>query len=467
MSVETKHREYSSALSLWKKCRDVAQGEEAVKAAGTLYLPKLSGAKPLEYQGYKDRAMWFDGTARTIQGFTGMAMTTEPEPKLIDAVIPHKGDVTLAGEPFHSIAANAIDEVLTVGRYGILLDYSDRRKRPYWVPFAAEDICNWDVTVRAGDATLTFLVLREVEERRDRFTVTQLNRYRVFELIEVGAALQCQVTTWERAENEKEYTSRTQTILERRGVALDFIPFVCFGPKDLTMRVSKPPLLGLVNVNLSHYRTSADLEHGRHYTALPTPVVSGSKQQTLKIGSAEAWVLPEPGAKAEFLEFTGQGLTALRDAMKDKEQLMQILGARLLEPQKTTQEAHATVRMRHAGDVSVLQTIVSTVNLGLTTLWQWHAWWDGATNNVNDPAIDAGLPQNLTPQPDVDLDNLLLARQADQISYLTYYAAMQRAGHTRPGITAEQEREQILAEGGIDPLNKKPTIPDDGTGAAA
>ncbi|WP_457831240.1 DUF4055 domain-containing protein, partial [Staphylococcus aureus] len=86
---------------------------------------------------------------------------------------------------------------------------------------------------------------------------------------------------------------------------------------DLTPTVDLPPLVDLVDMNYAHYLVSADYEHGCHFAGLPTPVVTGYTPQNgpngeppekLYIGSAAAWVFPQPDAKAYFLEFEGQGL---------------------------------------------------------------------------------------------------------------------------------------------------------------
>lgn len=460
MSVENKHKSYNAMTEFWTRCRDVVAGEDAVKAAGTKYLPKLSGQTLAEYEAYKARALFYNATARTIEGLTGMVLASPPDATVPKALEPHRNDVTLSGEPFAGLVNTIVDDVLEVGRFGILLDWSDNAKRPYWVPFTAENICNWDVTYRAGDAILTFLVLHETVEKRSGFEMVCVGRYRVLNLVEVDGPEKfvCQTTVYDQDPKTLEYLETSTVSPERNSKPLNFIPFVCFGPKGVKIAVEKPTMLDLVNVNLSHFRSSADLEHGRHYTALPTPVVTGSQtKKPLKIGSSTAWVLPEPGSDAKYLEFTGQGLSSLEGALKSKEQLMQILGARLLEPQKVAQEAFATVKMRHSGDTSVLQNIVAGLNLGLTTLWRWHAWWARTTDNPQDPTITAGVTTSLTPEPDVNLNDLLMATEAGRISWMTYYANLERAGLTRPGVTAEQEREQLLAEGGADPLNKTPT----------
>jgi hypothetical protein len=97
------------------------------------------------------------------------------------------------------------------------------------------------------------------------------------------------------------------------GKPLDFIPFTFLSADDTTPEVDEPPLIDLVNMNLSHYRTCADLEHGAHFTGLPTPYVCGAQLENpndkLYIGSQSAWMLKSPDAKVGFLEFTARDST--------------------------------------------------------------------------------------------------------------------------------------------------------------
>lgn len=84
------------------------------------------------------------------------------------------------------------------------------------------------------------------------------------------------------------------------GKPLTEIPFVCMSPYDLRVDLEKPPMLDLVDVNISHYRNSADYEHALYLTAQPTPYVTGHLDEASKpksIGSGSIWYLPE-GATA-------------------------------------------------------------------------------------------------------------------------------------------------------------------------
>lgn len=468
MSVETQHKEYTGAAGKWTRCRDVVDGEDAVKAKRQEYLPKTSTKqKPAAYTAYLTRALFYGATGRTVQGLTGAIFGKAPviqAPKSLDA---HLNDVTLSGIPIQSFAQDRVTEVLTVGRDGVLLDIatgSGADARPYWISYAAENVINWRTTTIGGDTKLTRVVLRECVEEADSddtFSVREKVQYRVCELIArppkpdgtpSTAPAVYQVTVWKQATKDGGWSADAPVVPTRRGEALTFIPFVFFNPSNLLPSISKPPLLDLVNVNLSHYRSSADLEHGAHYTALPQPVVSGYEGESLEIGASVAWVLKNENAKAEMLEFTGQGLNALEKRLEHKEKQMAILGARLLEGQVTKQEAAETVKLRHSGDAVVLKTTAMTISLGLTILLRWHAWWTGAVAEPNDDKISVALNTDFvaTRLTAEELKALVLALQAGAISFETFQHALTRGDWSEPGIDVETERKRIDAGPGLE-----------------
>lgn len=454
-TVETKHPSYGSASDVWQTCRDVFEGSDAVKAAGVRYLPRLSDQTDEEYKAYVKRAEFYNAFARTVGGLAGTAFTRTPAIEAPESVKAHLADVTLASQSFELVAPDIVRDVLKVGRLGYLLDWSQTAKRPYWMGYSAEEICDWDTTQRGGDTVLSWLVLKECVVERVQFERKEIVQYRTLELVFTDDPAVCVVKIWRKAKSadgkDTWVVHGTPSTLMRLGVALPFIPFVCFNPTSIGLSIQKPPLKDLVDLNLSHYRSSADLEHARHFTMLPTLFVKGvPTTEKIRIGSSEALVTQNIQADAKFIEFTGQGLGPGREALKDKEQRMAVLGSRLLESQKAGQEAADTVRMRHAGDNATLQDIVGTVSHGLTMLLRWHAWWFSATQVIDDPKITVTLNTDFLVGI-TNIDTLSLLAQAGKISYETLYFNLERSGLTRPGVTAEMERRAIMAEGADDP----------------
>ena len=82
MPVDSTHLEYDANVTAWLRARDVFAGEDAVKAGGVRYLPRLDSQTDDEYAAYKARASFFNATARTADGFVGLIFRRESTVKL-------------------------------------------------------------------------------------------------------------------------------------------------------------------------------------------------------------------------------------------------------------------------------------------------------------------------------------------------------------------------------------------------
>lgn len=468
MPVDSPHPLYALRAPQWKRCRDAKGGQDAIKAAGLAYLPALDEMDHTQYAAYVQRAMFYDATERTVEGLTGLVLRKAPTVELPDLVDRDLDDLTLSGQSWESLLLEVLDETITTGRVGLLVEFAvDNGTRPYWTTYQAEAILNWrtgsvptpDGMVRTG---LTRVVLREEVEASnptDPFQVKTVLRYRVLEIVEGRYT----VTVWRKATIPEEaqaaggqqgWLAEAPIVPLRRNKPLTAIPFIFIGARHSRPTPDKPPLLAMVDVNLSHYRSSADLEHGRHYTALPTPWITGQVPGTIdmKIGSGVAWTLADPQARVGMLEFTGQGLAALEKALEHKERLMAILGARLLEGQPMRGETAEAVRLRHAGDSATLASIVCSIDEGLTMACRWHAWWQGDDGAFQESApIEVTLNRDFFEQPmDAPTANTALTMwQANGISWETYFWLLQKGEWMRPNVTMEEERALVKAQAAI------------------
>src|SRR5678810_454267 len=283
MAVTYQHRDYAKAALQWDRCRDCFAGSDAVKGKFTKYLPFLEGtsASSDPYLAYVMRALFYPAMARTVSGLVGIVFgkppTVEGIPTTYDAEFK---DVTLTGVSLPAFGFAQCQELLITGRVGLLVDMANvPGSRPYWCAYPAERIVNWRTEIGPdGQPRLTLVVLYEELETAstdDFFTPTVTPQYRVLELrnglyeasiwrATTGAT--AQKTDWAEIEGQRTYPTR-------RGQRLNYIPFVFIGPNGNDPQIDHPPLVDLVDVNLSHYRTSADQEHGAHFTALPTPYI--------------------------------------------------------------------------------------------------------------------------------------------------------------------------------------------------
>lgn len=488
-SVATPHPSYLRMLVKWQRCRDVAEGEDAVHAAGGLYLPQLVEQEQVDYDAYVARTPLYNATWRTIAGLNGMLFRKPPKVEVSDDVRELLKDVTLSGVPLTVFAQNIGQQCLEVGRIGVLVDYpatdlngktkADAAKlnlRPTMAAYRAEAIVNWRTATIRNRHVLTQVRLKELHCEPDgEFGELVETRYRVLDLDENGEYRQrvFQVET-DAAGNTTDVLVAGPFWPLMRNARLDFIPFAFIGPDDTTPEVDDPPLIDLVNLNLSHYRTRADYELGCHFTGCPQPWVTGHRMardetnritERLTIGSTNAWVFEEPEAKVGFLALNGQNLQELRQNLQDKKDEMAILGARMLEAQKRQVEAVGTAEIHRKGEESVLSSIAGAMSLGLTRALQWFSDWAGASGEVSIEINREFLPR---PLDAASLRELFVQLQGGGISYPTYYDNLQRSGLAPDDRTWEDERALIDNQPPtlIDALIPRNTATEGGNGQA-
>lgn len=445
--VSTPNSVYRSLEARWERCRDCSDGSDAIKAKLVKYLPPLDshvrdGILNNKYNAYILRALFYNAVGRTIQGLSGAIFQKSPNVVVDSSAVEHVKDITLTGQPLELFALNTTKEYLVTGRYGILIDMSGEESttpRPYWVGYKAEDIVNWRFENFGGDQELSFVVLRQMIETvddDDEFCAKEVTKYLVLRLTG-GVYSQQEYIPVKDVSGKTEFQGQEIVIPLRRAKPLDFIPFA------IPWAVNAPPLLDLVDVSLSHFRGSADLKHGLHFTALPTPWVSGQQGDTskpLSIGSGTAWSLDING-KAGMLEFTGHGLGAIRQDLQDMQRMMATLGARLLEEAPHYAETALSVSMRHSSDYATLRTIAQIVEQQLSFALKIHCWWLGNDELVAKSTANVELNKVFFDQS-VSADELralLLAIQAGKISFKTFYGRLMNTGWTREGIDADQE----------------------------
>jgi len=454
MPVTSEHPQYSQRKSQWARCRDVIGGTDAVKNATTLYLPKLSGQDDNEYSAFLKRALFYNATDRTVQGLHGAVFRKD-----YVADYPFEDDlddITPDGLDLLEFSRLAVLEVLSVSRMGALVDVpKEGGERAYVAIYKTEHIINWGTEKIDGELRLTMVVLREMyadKDPSDPFTAKMKEQYRVLRLNNVEGQRFYEQQVWRKADDDRSdswaVVPELGSIPTRNGQRLDFIPFQFINNNDLTTKCAKPMILDLVDVNLSHYRTSADLEHGAHFTALPTAYACGfTTDQAWRIGSSVAWTTSNENAKVGMLEYTGQGLGALTDLKKDKEQMMAVLGARMLEDQKRAVEAEGTQRLRRSGETGALAGTVTTVSSGIKKLLEWMAAWRGASDQqINE--IDFQLNTDfydveMAPQL---LDSLMKALQSGSISQDTFLYNLKVGEILPPGRTIDDEKDLIDSE---------------------
>lgn len=374
MPVNSQHPDYVRLSPKWQRCRDAYDGQDAIKARGTAYLPRLTKQSMQDYLAYKERALFFAITRKTVSALVGMTMLRSPIISMPSSMEKYyKED---QGVQFYETLAATVSENLLMGRIGLLVDRDIDGGDPKIVRYNAESIINWEVDSKGAPI---LVVLREkiLVDGADEYQKREEDQYRELRLTD-GVYTQ-------QIYGKDLKPSGPRIVPSNSGNTMTYIPFFVVTPYGISFETDTPPMLDLVDINISHYRTSADLEHGRHFTALPTPVVSGGDTASeLRVGSQTAWILPDPSARAMYLEFTGQGLQSLEKALTEKQGQLASMSARMIDNSRRGSEAPDTVKLRYASETASLTMIVRATEAALIKCYQTVAeMMDEDTSSVS------------------------------------------------------------------------------------
>ena len=376
-----RHSDYEYWQFSWKMIRDCDLGEQEVKKNGTLYLPKMEGMTKDDYISYIERGTFYNMTSRTINGLQGTLYRREPTVSgLPERLKPGVEAIGKGGEDLFLIMRMAGIETIKMGRYGVLLDMATDGSAPYLVSYLAENIMDWTIIERGGKFVLGEVILREIQMSRDQKTYHRqyFANYRKLFLDENGVYRQHVFLSNGRTDADITKTPDLVITPTNRGVAFDFIPFVFFAPNSNNCDVEKSPILDIVHINLSHYKSYAHLEHGRFFTGMPIyycQTDSGAERGAYTLGPSVVWEVG-PNEKPGVIEFNGHGLSFLENALKDKENQVSALGGRLLGGSSTgAAESDNALSMKDRNEQALLLGIAYSMDRGFTQLLRWWAWW--------------------------------------------------------------------------------------------
>ena len=441
-NLNTRHPDSEEMLPIWDKCEDAREGQTAVHKKGETYLPRLSGQSDADYSAYKRRAVFYGAMSRTVDAFSGMILRVQP---LTDNPSPLIEDVSNQDESLQEFTSDVLEEMLVCSFGGILVEHTPLSgdiitkaqaqavgARPYLAMFDCDSIINW----KLGGKRITQLVLEEDEYvATTEFEGGEQCFYRVLDLDEQGRYRQRKFIQSEKKLDEFMQVGDDIYPL-MNGVPLKEIPFYFFGDCD-----ELPLLIDLVDLNISHYMTTADLENGCHYTGIPQPWLAGvqlAEGTTLSVGGVNAWVFSDPQAKAEYLEFSGQGLGALEKRLELKEKQMAALGAKMLSDSVVAETATGA-SLRSTGEFSVLAQLSDEVSKVLSRACSFMHQWAGLQPVTIKLNTDY-LPTKMTPQ---ELQALVQAWQAGGISPQTLFNNLKQGEIIAQEVTFEDEQAQI------------------------
>lgn len=393
MSVDFQHSEYKMYLPEWQTVQDCCDGQHAIKRQREKYLKPMEGVttRDKRYLAYLHRALFVNFTGKTREGLTGAIFRNSPEIK-----IPSETEYLIknsdgSGESLVSLSKDVTGEVISKGRNILLVDYprvannltleefNELAPKATINRYTAENFINWRVEVINGQKIMTLAVLCETYDADDdEFSYEEEKQYRVLRL---DNGVYTQQLYREDGAVEEPYAPKMAD-----GSTFSFIPMFVIGSENNDTTVDVPPLGDIANVNVAHYRNSADLEencfvHGQLTLGVSSSMSFSQFQEAnpegILVGSMAGHFLGESGGFSSIQASENQLADKL---MERKEEQMRKLGARMIATSGTKTATQSLIEA--AGETSIMTTIAQNVSEGVKKCIEWCGLFMGTTDEV-------------------------------------------------------------------------------------
>ena len=417
----------------------------------------------VDYKGYIGRAQFFNAGGRTLDGLAGMlnrkpAIITVPE-----GMEKYLENVDGKGHTIQQFIDMVCKDVLTTNWGSVLVDmpqtesesdsaeqsqadFENKGMYAYMVYYKAEASTKWKWETDGRTQRLRYVILKEptVVDAEGEFNTEIKNYYRVLQIDpETGNYKQTLYDDKLIPIEEVEPKSRKGNFKE--------LPFSFM---SINSEPEEPILSDLINVNLSHYRKSADYENGLHWTGVPTPFERGWTPETtydengkevaptpMKLGGTQFLYFPSGTEQVGYLEFSGSGLSQIANAMESDKESMAVLGARIIANQKKGVESAETAKIHNSAENSVLASFAINMSQIFSRLLRIYLEW----------STGADIPQeNVKVQINTDFDVSTMSAQ----ELTTLVALWQSGGMAKSDLFRNLKEGEILdADRNLDEMN--------------
>lgn len=367
--------DYDAMLPYWDKVETILEGEAAVIAAGETYLHQFPDEDPTDYAYRLANAKFTNVYSDIVSNLASKPFAEEvtltegaPEPfaKLAEDIDGQGNNLNVfAQHTFFAGINYAIDWIFVDytkarpradGRKLTLQDQRDQNLRPYWVHVPAKRMLAVYSDVVNGKQVFTHARISENVTRREGFKevcierVRVLNREPIFALDDAGQATEVVIgyepATWQLFQKvTRGVGSRAKSqweAVDAGDVSIGVIPiapFITGRRKEGSWRFI-PPLQGVVDLQIHHYRQETGLDSISELTAYPMVTGNGVElpknadgtPQRVPVGPRSVLSAPpfsgENSSHGEwaFIEPQGTSLTFLAARIDTTEKQMRELG---------------------------------------------------------------------------------------------------------------------------------------------
>ncbi len=336
----------------WNQMAAVTMGSDYIKNLHDRYLPQEPREDQDAYLGRIYRSVLSPFCLRLIENAAGLVLRRPIQIDGDDYWKDFSKNVDGLGSSINEYARRALVSSLTYGHSAVLVDYPtdpgiltlrdelQLGRRPYFINIDAPQIWGWRQASTLPSSKLTQVRLHEWvcipegdfgEKREEQIRVIYPGRYE----------------TW-----------NTEGIVSSGTYSLDSIPLIPIYSNRVGMLTSKPPLVDIASLNITHYQRQADLINALHIAAMPILVLEGWDDQPEGTSVGVNYGLSTiPGNKVYYVNTDSSSFSAQQEEINQLEHQMSSLGVTKLLGQKFVAESADAKRIDQAQANSILSII--------------------------------------------------------------------------------------------------------------
>lgn len=451
MSVDYQLDEYTASVSTWLDIDNIINKTNLYSYLRELAPGDKSQENIKRNEDYKKHALFYAFASYTLAGLVGEIFAKDPVidlPEGINYLIKKADD---NGNSILQVSQTTTREIIKKGRAGLFVTFPDVEGI-----ISAEDAANITATINHVDANriinwqtdgvkLTLVVFKENIESLKDDGFTRVIQPSCRELRLVGGVFVDR--KWIK-NNEGEWIVKSEKIPKNHeGNNWAEVPFCFVGSENNDSRIDGTNMSDLVNINISHYRNSADYEDNVWYSGQSQPWMSGideshiemMKKEGVYVGSRHLMPVPS-GESFGFASADPNPLA--RQAMQDKIDLAIAIGSRLIQSGGTVKTA-----TQSAGEQRISVSILSLISSNVSDAYKKSIDFVGQYMGVDTDSVAFELNKDFIPETasSADIKEMIAGWIGGAIPEGEYIRYMQSIGRFDSKKSIEEISEELGA----------------------
>jgi hypothetical protein len=491
--------DYKAMQDYWKMVECINGGAETMRAAGELYLPRMTNENVEDYRLRRRNApftnIYLDVSRNLASKPFGREAKLEegaPQP-FVDLC----EDIDGQDNNFHVFASNTFQAGLDKGIDWILVDYTKAPLpgegkirsiaeekaaglRPYWVHIPAERlIAAYSDMINGRESFVHVRIREDIVERDGWGEEIAKCQVRVYDRIKLGPGNYAPAT-YQVFEKVVEPASKTSwvSIEGPSPVSIGVIALVPFmaGKRIGSSWKVRPPLRDIAYLQIEEYQQESNLKSITEQTCYPmlagngvsgtTPGQNGAPVRVPTGPRAVLFAPPDSNGKHgewKVIEPSSESIKMLQTRLEATQKNIRDLGMAPLTQTNLTVITTANVAMKAQ---SQLQAWALALKDALEQAFVYTAMW--LNIDAQEPEVDIYTDFGVELGDDTDITNVLKCHEDGLLSHQTTLEELKRRSFLSENLDIEKEKLRLAADQAlaianavqaIDPITGQPVLP--------